>query len=80
VIHNHVWTNSEFTIREKFESGRYWDHPGTSSGKPAELMAGNSWDSNFIESIDAVQDVGNTDLSCDEISERHKTLLRFSLW
>ncbi|KAF3389778.1 hypothetical protein DPV78_011696 [Talaromyces pinophilus] len=80
LIHNHVLINSELTIRERFESGCYWDHPETSSGKPAELMAGNSWDSNFIENIDAVQDVGNTDLSCDEISERHKTPFRFSLW
>jgi hypothetical protein len=63
-----IWEDATVSTREKFKKGRFWEHPGASSGQPASVN-GIPWEISYIESIDAIQDIGETNLSLNAISE-----------
>jgi hypothetical protein len=69
LIPNSIW-DVTISTREKFNHGRFWKHLG---GQPAEPVDGIAWEVEYIESIDAIQDVGLTKLSLNAISEHRKS-------
>jgi hypothetical protein len=63
VIPKDTWEDATLSRREKFRHGLFWEHPGASSGKPAQLRDGLPWEIEHIEHIDAIQDLGETNRS-----------------
>ncbi|KAL8341597.1 hypothetical protein RB598_003501 [Gaeumannomyces tritici] len=73
-----VWENRDVPFPGKFAAGSFWEHLGSalseSASKPASAGrndgGGRTWASESIESIEAVQRLGTTQMSDSEIYEQ----------
>lgn len=64
---NDVYYNSQYTLLEKVRKAVFWEHLGPES-KETDGMA-STWTDNDIKSILAIEPLGGTHLSDDEINE-----------
>ncbi|EWY79519.1 hypothetical protein FOYG_17321 [Fusarium oxysporum NRRL 32931] len=68
-----VWEDEDLSFEARFSSGTFWDHRGSLSttkiAKSGTCGAGESWSKDAIESIEAVEPLGITDLSDEQIFE-----------
>lgn len=73
IMAEEVWANNALLFKDKFKRSKFWDHQGSRSTvkKPGKGLNGSreSWQDKDIESIEAVENLGTTKSSIDEISE-----------
>ncbi|KAF3404839.1 hypothetical protein DPV78_003422 [Talaromyces pinophilus] len=82
IIDREIWEDTSKSLLKKFQSAKFWDHPGDStimapstssrsdfSMKPTSLNACRVWIDKDIKSIDSGEEVGRTNMSDEEISE-----------
>ncbi len=71
-----IWTDKLLSFKDKFKVGKFWDHQGSRSTvkTPQSGMNGSAelWSDQVIESIEAIEYLGTTELSDDEITEGGK--------
>lgn len=72
-----AWEDVSLPFKDKFKAGSYWDHQGSrcTTKDPGEGLcgAGIKWQDEIIETIEAVECLGMTDLSDDDITNGRKS-------
>lgn len=68
VLDTHEYYNSKSTLLNKIKKGRFWEHQGPHSSETAG--EGVEWDDDKISSIIAIEPLGGTGMSSNEIPLR----------